>query len=261
MGEVAWEIVRGTGPIVAAAIHDGNDVRPDIRPLLALSDAARLIEQDPWTASWTTLAPTRIVGKRSRFEFDLNRPRDKAVYLHPADSWGLKVWNSELPESVVEESLQLYDSFYQEVGSLLEDLVARDGPLVIYDLHTYNHRRRGPYADHEDAEFNPEVNVGTGTMDRHRWATVVDRFLTDLREHDFLGRRLDVRENVKFFGGNFAKWTHHRFPDTVCVLSIELKKFFMDEWTGEVDKVTSTAIKEALAATVPGVLAELERLR
>ena len=256
----AWEIVRGDGPLVAAAIHDGNLIRSNLRPLLALSDAARLTEQDPCTGQWTTISSTRIIGKRSRFECDLNRPREKAVYVHPLDSWGLKVWNKELAADLVDESLQLYDAFYTEVHSLLKQLLEQHSRLVVYDLHTYNHRRRGPYAEYDDTEMNPEVNLGTGTMDRHRWSGVVDCFIDHLREHSFLGRNLDVRENVKFMGGNFAKWIHHEFAESVCVLSIEFKKFFMDEWTGEVDNQQSEAIREALAATVPGVLQELERL-
>lgn len=260
MTQAAWEITSGSGPLIAAAIHDGHFVRPNIKPLLAISDAARLTEQDPCTGYWTTISPTCIVGKRSRFEFDLNRPREKAVYLHPADSWGLKVWHTELSNELVEESLELYDAFFGEVEVLIESLFAQYEHILIYDLHTYNHRRKGPYAEHDDAVLNPEVNVGTGTMDRQRWANVVDRFLIELREQDYLGRKLDVRENVKFFGGNFAKRIHQRFPEQVCVLSIEFKKFFMDEWTGEVDEEQSTAIRSALAGTVPEVLSELKRI-
>ena len=259
MSHDAWRIVKGDGPLVAAAIHDGHFVRDNVRPLLALSDAARLSEEDPCTGSWTAIASTRIIGNRSRFEVDLNRPRDKAVYLHPVDSWGLKVWNRELPAEFVDESLQLYDAFYADVLGLLRELISRHRRLVVYDLHTYNHRRGGPYADFDDAMMNPEVNVGTGTMDRHLWSNVVDCFVNELREHTFLGRKLDVRENVKFFGGHFPKWIHHEFADSVCVLSIEFKKFFMDEWTGEVNQEQSDAIQQALASTVPGVLQELAR--
>ena len=255
----AWEIVKGDGPLVAAAIHDGDIIRDNIRPFLALSDAARRTEQDPYTASWATIAPSRIIGRRSRFEFDLNRPREMAVYLHPVDSWGLKVWNTDLAEDLVDESLRFYDLFYKDVQRLLDELVAEHRRLLVYDLHTYNHRRRGPYAEFDDANLNPEVNVGTGTMDRRRWSSVVDCFIRELREHEFLGRNLDVRENVKFLGGHFARWIHHEFADSVCVLSIEFKKFFMDEWTGEVDPEQSEAIRKALAATVPAALQELLR--
>ena len=255
----AWEIVEGDAPSVAVALHDGHFVRANLRPLLALSDAARLTEEDPCTGSWTSIASTRIIGKRSRFEFDLNRPREKAVYRHPADSWGLRVWNRDLSDELVAESLQLYDAFYAEVRSLLQQLLKQHPRVVVYDLHTYNHRRSGPYADFDDVAMNPEVNLGTGTMDRHRWSRLVERCIEELQRHTFLGRSLDVRENVKFLGGHFAKWMHHEFGDAVCVLSLEFKKFFMDEWTGEVDQAQSDAIRQALQATLPGVLAELAR--
>ena len=36
--------------------------------------------------------PITVSVTRSRFEADLNRPRDRAVYLTPADAWGHQVW-------------------------------------------------------------------------------------------------------------------------------------------------------------------------
>ena len=41
--------------------------------------------------------------------------------------------------------------------------------------------------------------------------------------------------------------------------SIEVKKFFMDEWTGVPDHAVINAIGEALKSTVPGVLEELAK--
>jgi hypothetical protein len=77
-----------------------------------------------------------------------------------------------------------------------------------------------------------------------------------LSAFDFAGRNLDVRENVKFGGGAFSRWVVENYP-TGCPLSIEVKKFFMDEWTGEPDRAQVALIREALAATVDGVLAAL----
>jgi hypothetical protein len=94
-------------------------------------------------------------------------------------------------------------------------------------------------------------------MDRARWANLVERFMADLRAYEFLGRSLDVRENVKFFGGHMSRWIHRTFPDRGCVLSIELKKFFMDEWTGEVDVDLLVEVLRALRGTVPGLCEEL----
>jgi hypothetical protein len=45
----------------------------------------------------------------------------------------------------------------------------------------------------------------------------------------------------------------------VCCLAIEVKKFFMDEWTGVADERQLAAVQEALGATLPGVVEELQQ--
>jgi hypothetical protein len=245
---------------LAAAIHDGHYVRPEVARHLALKEQDRLREEDPYTAEWTVVAPASIVGLRSRFETDLNRPRDKAVYRRPEDAWGLQVWKDDLPAELVEESLAGYDGFYSEARRMFRKAEQDYVRFVVLDLHTYNHRRDGPNGPPANPAQNPEVNVGTGTMDRRRWAPLVERFLGDLRTFDFAGRRLDVRENVKFRGGHFSRWIHESFPASGCSLAIEFKKFFMDEYTGELYPEQHQLIVEALRWTIPGILEELPKL-
>ena len=74
-------------------------------------------------------------------------------------------------------------------------------------------------------------------------------------------RPLDVRENVRFRGGPLSRWVHAAFPGQACCLAVEVKKFFMDERTGELDEAVSAGVREALAATVPGVLDEIDRMQ
>ena len=100
MTDRIWEELIGDGPLVATAVHDGHRVRDNLLALMKLDDAGRLREEDPFTAHWTTVAPTRVIGLHSRFEVDLNRPRDKAVYRSPEDAWGLDVWSGPLPPPV-----------------------------------------------------------------------------------------------------------------------------------------------------------------
>jgi hypothetical protein len=260
MAHNEWTLTEGTSPIVMAAIHCGHVIRPEIAEWISLNDSERLREEDPFTDRWTTLVDNQIIGHNSRFEVDLNRPRSQAVYVRPEDAWGLQVWRQTPPDSLIESSLTLHDQFYSELHSYLNRLVESHGRVVIYDLHSYNHRRGGPESDAADPGMNPEINLGTGTMYRRLWVGVVDRFLGDLSQYDFMGRSLDVRENVKFRGGYFPKWIHEEFPNSACVLSIEVKKFFMDEWTGQPNPDIIEAIGGALSATIPGVLEELERL-
>ena len=259
---VIWELYQGHSPLVATAIHNGHALRTEVAEIVALSRSERLREEDPFTGQWTSLTDTRLIGLRSRFEVDLNRPREKAVYLEPEDAWGLQVWQERPPKEVVSRSLLQYDAFYAEARRLFLELQRNFGRFVVFDLHTYNNRRQGPRGPAADPELNPEVNVGTGSMDRERWAPIVDRFIADLRAFDFLGRQLDVRENIKFQGGYFPRWTHANFPDSACVLAIEFKKFFMDEWTGQLDPTQRQfkTIHRALQSTIPGVLEELNKL-
>ena len=70
-------------------------------------------------------------------------------------------------------------------------------------------------------------------MPRERWAYLLDPLITELREFEFNGRNLDVRENIAFEGkGELTRFAHERFPKQCCAIAFEWKKFFMDEWTG-----------------------------
>ncbi len=257
MVDQIWQMVRGEGPLVGVALHDGHGVRDEVAALLALDEDDRLREEDPFTAEWATVAPTQVIALRSRFEVDLNRPRDRAVYAGPDDAWGLTVWKGELDKDIAERSLAEYDAFYQAMEELLSAVQEEYGHFVVFDIHSYCHRRGGPEAPAADEAENPEVNIGTGPVDRVRWGPLVEGFMGDLRSPAFPGGPLDVRENVKFRGGHFSRWVHKTFPDSACVLAIEFKKFFMDEWTGEPDRPVIEEIRKLLASTVPGVMEHL----
>jgi N-formylglutamate deformylase len=249
-----YSIKQGDSPLVATAIHSGHDVRHNISNLFALAAEERLREEDPYTDLWVTVADNQIIGHNSRFEMDLNRPRHKAIYRTPEDAWGLNVWKEELAEEFAKESLQRYDKFYADVKSFLTEIQEQHGCFIVYDLHTYNHKREGEENPEADPEQNPEVNIGTGNMNREKWAPVVDTFIQTLRSYDYMGRKLDVRENVKFEGGHFMRWIHENFPDSACVMSIEFKKFFMNEWTGTPDHHQLQEIRKALEKTTKPVL-------
>jgi len=255
-----WRQQLGDGPLLAAAVHDGHELRDEVAELIAIDEATRLREEDPFTGEWTAMAPNRMVVRRSRFEVDVNRPRETAVYRTPEDAWGLDLWTRKLPEAIAERSLAQYDAYYSALRDVLAGLEKRFGRFVVFDLHSYNHRRSGPDGPLADPNENPQVNIGTGSLDRKRWGAVVDRFISDLRGYDFPGGALDVRENVKFLGRAMPWFVHGEFPRSGCALAVEFKKFFMDEWSGERDEVQFKAIGDALRSTVPGVLEELERM-
>src|SRR4051812_15257688 len=118
--EVVGAAQAPVSPVVAVAVHAGHDLRPEIAARIALPDDVRLREEDPFTDRIAGAAARALVLHRSRFEVDLNRPRDQAVYERPSDAWGLAVWSRPLGEAVLERSRQLHDSFYVELGATLD---------------------------------------------------------------------------------------------------------------------------------------------
>lgn len=259
MNNTFFELVVGDSPIVGAAIHCGHEIRPELNKYMALNEMERLREEDPYTDKWAEVAENTIKVFRSRFEVDLNRTREKAVYLKPEDAWGLQVWKENLPSSIIDISLAEYDSFYDAAKKMLSRIYEQYGYIIVLDIHTYNHKREGADGPEANPKDNPEVNIGTSNMNREHWAPVVDGLIEDLEQFDYAGRTLDVRENVKFKGGFFSNWVHSHFPES-CSIAIEFKKFFMNEWTGEYDSEQHKNIYSALEFSKNNLLNNSEKI-
>ncbi len=228
-----WTVQRGDDPIVATAIHDGHALAPETLLAMALADDDRLREEDPHTGQAIVDVPTHVIALRSRFEADLNRGLDQAVYLEPSQSWGLQVWHAPPQGELLRQLHDYHRGFYRMLGELLDGIVARHGRFVLLDVHSYNHRRGGADAAPTPQDEAPDINIGTFSMPREHWAFLLDPLKDAMRAFDFNGRRLDVRENVAFQGkGELARFVHARYPQTGCAIALEFKKFFMDEWSG-----------------------------
>jgi len=254
-GEPLARILPGPSPVVAVALHAGHAVRSQLAPYLAISDDDRLREEDPWTARMAPEGITRIEVLRSRFEIDLNRPRFRAVYQGPEDAWGLPLYNDDLPDRVDRVSREVHDAFYAQAYAILSQVAKAYGRFVVLDLHSYNHRRDGAGAPAASVAENPEVNLGTGRLDRQRWAPVIEEFSAVMN-----GAGFDCRENVRFRGGHFARWVAETFPETGAALAIEFKKTYMDEWSGQADDDAVERIRATLGAAVPALTSALGRL-
>lgn len=254
-----YTIEENKGALVAAALHNGHNIDKGIEALMALDDAERLREEDPYTGLWTEVGNTRLIVSTSRFQLDLNRPPQKAVYLTPEDSWGLKVWSTHPDEKTLNSLYSSYTAFYESVAKTFNALLEVHKKIFVFDIHSYNHRRNGPGMPPDEPEKNPEINIGTGNVNREEWKHLVDRFIKDIASFDYNGRNLDVRENIKFKGGHFSKWLSMTYGNKVCCLAIEFKKFFMDEWTGKPDIRQVELIKEVLHSTVSGIKEELKK--
>jgi len=247
-------------PFVATAIHAGHHVRQELKPLYNLQPKERLREEDPYTDYFASFSPRQIIGNHSRFEVDINRSRDTSVYRSPDEAWGLDVWSQWPGLDRLAYSYEIHRKFFESVREMLSRLIDRYGFVVIYDLHSYNFRRGGPFAPPDDPELNPDINLGTANLNRELWAPVIDGLIHDLQAFDFPGRTLDVRENIKFRGGYFSQWVREQFGDYSCAVAIEVKKFFMDEWTGRYDPKQLRAVRELIQSTVPGMFSRSRRV-
>ena len=248
MNQLAEFNFKYNSPIVCAAIHNGHDVSLEISRNLAVSESIRLMEEDPYTERFAELCSNTIIGKTSRFEVDLNRSVEKCIYLEPKDAWGLRTRKEKPSDELISRSIEKYNNFYSSAKDYFRRLEKKFGIFFVYDIHSYNHHRKGENSEFEDPILNPEINLGTSNM-LEKWFPLVDKIRYKLTEFDFFGKQLDVRANVKFPGGHFSRWIHNNFPDSACCIAVELKKFWMDEWTGKVYDDKFYKLIEALNST------------
>lgn len=257
--DALWSVDRAASPLIGTAIHNGHALRDEVADVMGLDEAQRLREEDPFTEYAIRDVPNRVVFHRSRFEIDLNRDAAGAVYLKPEQAWGLDVWAERPDDALVRRSLAIHDAYYAMLRQMLAGIEAEFGRFVLLDIHSYNHRRAGPDAAPTPEAEAPQINIGTFSMDRARWAHVVDPFMESLRSHSFRGRPMDVRENIAFQGrGEQTRFVHANFPTSGCAIAIEFKKFFMDEWTGEPDLEALSAMRAMIAAALPVLVDSLK---
>lgn len=254
MAEQIWTLIRGNSPLVAIAPHDGHAIRDELIPYFAIDENLRLYEEDPFTAEWVKIAPTQIIGTRSRFEVDLNRPPERAIYLKPEQAWGLTVWKQTLPPEIVQRTMENYHAFYDMYLNILREIEAQFGYVIVYEFHSYNHRRDGANQPPAPEIGNPEINIGTSGNHSDYWHDVWQTFSDELKSFDYFGRSLDVREDIRFDGGPISRFVHRNFPHTGISINIEVKKFYMDEWTAQPNWEHINMLYKAFASTTEPML-------
>lgn len=248
-----WDIVAQSGPVLIVAIHAGHTIRPSLQPWLELGEVERLREEDPLTDYFLSAGDTIVRANRSRFEFDLNRPPEKAVTTDPDDTWGLRIWNPDLPEAEKERSLALHRQFYDRIVERVEAMIAEHGRILVLDVHSYNHRREGREAEADHPEESPDIDLGATTLNKDIYGGLLDGFGEALRSHPVRGRTPEVGINVRWEdGGHFPEWLHAEYGDAACVMTLEYKKIFMDEWGHTADILALQDLREGLLAAVEG---------
>ena len=236
---------------MVTGIHAGHTVRSSLKPWLVIGEVERLREEDPLTDYFLSAGDTVVRANRSRFEFDLNRPLKKAVTTEPEDTWGLRIWDDGLPDTERDHSLTLYRQFYQIIAERVKAMLAENERILVLDIHSYNHRRDGRNELPADPEENPDIDLGATTLNKEIYSELVTKFADGLRSHPVNGRELDVRTNVRWEdGGHFPEWLHAEFGDAACVITLEYKKIFMDEWGQTADILALQDLRQGFLAAV-----------
>lgn len=252
-----YSIRKEDSPIIALALHDGHFIPESLLPYMQLGNQERLREEDPYTGYMADLPVNYITVHSSRFLVDLNRTEGKAIYKDPDDAWGLTVWDS-LPATEEKKLLSYYRNFYDDAKKLIESLIHHYGYFLILDIHSYNHRREA-YNQEAPVIENPEINIGT-RYNHEKWNPLAQQFIHLLSHSTIAGKQPDVRENIKFKGGGFSQWVNQHYSEQGCVISIEFKKTFMDEWTGRADIHHILDIKRALRNTLEPLEEQLKSI-
>lgn len=255
-----WDVIAQPGPVLVTAIHAGHTIRASLRPWLAIGEQDRLREEDPLTDFFLGAGDTIVRANRSRFEFDLNRPAERAVAVDPKDSWGLQIWRPDLPRQEIDASLELHERFYALITQQVEAMIAEHGQILVLDIHSYNHRRNGPEGEPDLQSDSPDIDLGATTLNKAVHGDLLDAFAQGLRSRPVRGQSPDVRVNVRWpDGGNFPEWLHATYGDAACVITLEYKKIFMDEWGESADILALQDLREGFHAGVTQARQWLEK--
>lgn len=207
-------------PYACAAVHDGHQFRKELWDKCLHTAYERWYEEDPETKNMVISHPILIAGRDSRFEYDLNRTPEEAVF---ETAWGKQLWRQPLAEREKAESLQKHTNFYKVVHALISKLEEKFNACIVYDMHSYNWKRW-------DREV-PTWNLGTSNIDNDRFGVQVESWRQMLSDIKFpYNIKQTALVNDTFQGnGYFLKYITKNFNNTL-VLATEIAKVYCDEY-------------------------------
>ncbi|WP_422104393.1 N-formylglutamate amidohydrolase [Winogradskyella sp.] len=233
--------IEDYAPYVCGAVHDGHQFRKDLWDNCLHSAYERWYEEDPETKHMVISHPILIAGCDSRFEYDLNRDPENAVF---DTAWGKQLWKNPLPEVEKEKSLQKHSNFYKVVHALMSKLENKFGVCVVYDMHSYNWQRW-------DREV-PTWNLGTSNIDNDRFGNEVESWRQMLASIELPNQIKQTAKINDTFQGNgyFLKYITRNFKNTL-VLATEIAKVYCDEYKQVIYPEVVAAVEQQLQSLLP----------
>ncbi len=231
---------------VCGAVHDGHQFRKELWDNCLHSEYERWYEEDPETKNMVNSHPIVIAGMDSRFEYDLNRAPETAIYV---DAWGKQLWKNPLPTEMKQKSLDKHANFYKVVHALINKIESKFGVCIVYDMHSYNWKRW-------DREV-PTWNLGTSNVDNMRFDREIESWRHSLSELNLPnGIKSTSKINDTFQGnGYFLKYITNTFKNTL-VLATEIAKVYCDEYEYIMYPEVVAAVEKQLKVRLPKHAAE-----
>lgn len=233
--------IREYAPYICGAVHDGHQFRKSLWENCLHSEYERWYEEDPCTREMVQSHPIVIAGCDSRFEYDLNRAPDTAIYT---DAWGKQLWKSPLAEAEKKHSLQKHHTFYKVTHALVQQLEKKYGKVIVFDMHSYNWKRW-------EREI-PTWNLGTINIDTQRYGPIIGAWRDRLKNMGLPnGITSSCGINDTFQGnGYFLKYITQNFSNTL-VLATEIAKVYCDEYSGIIYPEVVRSVETQLQELIP----------
>ncbi|UII79444.1 N-formylglutamate amidohydrolase [Flagellimonas sp. CMM7] len=228
-------------PYICGAVHDGHQFRQSLWDNCLHTEYERWYEEDPCTKQMVHSFPIVIAGCDSRFEYDLNRPPETAIF---DTAWGKQLWKETLPENEKQHSLGKHANFYKVVNTLIGKLESNFQNVIVFDMHSYNWKRW-------DREV-PVWNLGTSNVDNDRYGNLIENWRAKLGALQLPnGIQSTSKINDTFQGnGYFLKYITQNFRNTL-VLATEISKIYCDELSGVIYPEVVKSVENQLKDLIP----------
>ncbi|ROS00128.1 uncharacterized protein (TIGR02421 family) [Sinobacterium caligoides] len=227
-------------PYICTAIHAGGRLREELQSKCLLDSDERQIEEDLFTDELITSFPITLCVHDSRYEYDLNRAPNLAVY---DQAWGKEVWSSPLSPAERKASLAKHHRYFRILKAILSELEQRFGGCLLVDVHSYNWRSR-------DYPVSPLFNIGTAHLNTRRGKSILEQFEGRLADIALPNVDNSVARDVVFKGNGYHSYFINRNFNNTFAIPLEIKKVFMDEFTGEPFPLVLDAIHQGLHLAV-----------
>lgn len=238
--------IKKYAPYVCTAVHDGHQFRKSLWENCLHTEYERWYEEDPCTKEMVQSHPIVIAGLDSRFEYDLNREPERAIY---EDAWGKQLWRSPLAGNERQHSLAKHQTFYNVIDALVNQIEKKYGKAIVFDMHSYNWKRWDRAV--------PAWNLGTTNIDNDRFGDLVESWSQKLGSMD-LPHGIESTSGINdTFQGNgyLLKHITENFKNTL-VLATEISKIYCDEEIGTIFPEVVRSVEDHLKALIPSQVKE-----